>query len=184
MPTSYNVTDVGVIRAPISRVWGAFISEFAGAKDWWMPFWESQPLGEPPVKVGTRFNATVHPPGWYRRLLFTPRFTVLVTELREGEYIRVEFPEGHFSGVGTFDFTTVENGDTQVSFNWDVTTRGLRPGIVAWLVNIGAVHSMVVEGGYRGLNRWLENNSVVPEPHFKPTSKQPAVGQTATDTSP
>ena len=176
MAFNYDVTDVGVIRAPREKVWRAFLTEFAGAKQWWLPWWEADPIGEIPAgQVGNRFKATVHPPAWWRKLLFTPRFTVLVTDIQELERIVVEFPEGHFRGTGEFDFTSLEENETRVSFRWNVSTYGARPALTALFVDIGAIHSLVVEGGYRGLNDWLESqpsqaDQLVPQPHFSPAS--------------
>ena len=176
MAFSYDVTDVGVIRAPRETVWRAFMTEFAGAKQWWLPFWEADPIGEIPAgQVGNRFRATVHPPAWWRQLLFTPRFTVLVTDIQELEHIHVEFPEGNFRGTGTFEFTTIDDNETRVSFRWNVSTFGFRPAFTALFVDIGAIHSLVVEGGYRGLNQWLaaqpsEHHPLVPQPHFSPAA--------------
>jgi hypothetical protein len=170
MAFEYNVTDEGIIHFPREIVWEAFMDELDGARNWWLPFWEADPVGEVPVsRPGGEFKATVHPPSRLLQLLFTPRFTVRMLELEAPKRFRVEFPEGHFRGIGTFDFMSLGECETRVRFNWNVTTHGIRPAFAAMFVNLGSIHSKIVQGGYRGLNEWLESNvpaSHAGRPHF------------------
>jgi uncharacterized protein YndB with AHSA1/START domain len=152
---SYAVIDEATIEAPPSVVWAALHAEFRHDTDWWMPYWEARLRGDvQPGNVGTEYEVHVHPPGRLRQILLSPRFTSRVTESSEPHHLAVEFPEGDFAGTGVWALVPVED-KTHLRFDWEVTTRGPRSTLVGMLVNIGAVHSIVMQRGFQGLNAHL-----------------------------
>ena len=154
----YDVIDEATIQAPPSAVWDALHAEFRRETHWWMPYWEARPRGLiPPGDIGAEYEIHVHPPGWFRRMLLSPQFTARITELNEPGHLAVEFPEGDFSGTGVFTLSPLDDR-TRLRFEWNVTTRGLRPTSVGLVVNIGRVHSVVVREGFKGLNSHLKDS--------------------------
>jgi hypothetical protein len=153
---SYDVTDQAIINASPRVVWAALHAEFSGKTDWWMPYWEARARGGiPPGNVGTEYEVQVHPPGRFRQMLLSPRFTSRVTELTEPEHLAVEFTEGDFSGTGVWTLSPL-NDVTRLRFEWKVSTRGRRATFVGLFVNIGEVHSFVMQQGFKGLNKHLQ----------------------------
>jgi uncharacterized protein YndB with AHSA1/START domain len=152
----YAVIDEATIEAPPSVVWDALHAEFRHETDWWMPYWEARVRGEAqPGNVGTEYEVRVHPPGRHRQLLLSPRFVSRVTESDEPRHLAVEFPEGDFSGTGVWALAPVGGDKTHLRFDWEVTTRGPRSTLVGLFINIGAVHSTVMQRGFKGLNAHL-----------------------------
>jgi uncharacterized protein YndB with AHSA1/START domain len=152
---SYAVTDEATIQAPPPVVWDALHAEFRHETDWWMPYWEARLRGEvQPGNVGTEYEIQVHPPGRHRQMLLSPRFLARVTESSEPHHLAVEFPEGDFSGTGVWKLSPVDD-KTHLRFDWEVTTRGARSTLVGLFINIGAVHSVVMQRGFKGLNAHL-----------------------------
>ena len=152
---SYDVRDEATIEAPPSVVWAALQAEFRGETGWWMPYWEAQPRGTiRPGNVGTEYEIRVHPPGRVRQVMLSPRFTARVTESIEPEHLAVEFCEGDFSGTGVWTLLSVSD-ETRLRFDWEVVTRGPRPTFVGLFIDIGKVHSVVMQEGFKGLNAYL-----------------------------
>ncbi len=152
---SYAVIDEATIEAPPSVVWAALHAEFRHETDWWMPYWEARLRGDvQPGNVGTEYEVRVHPPGRHHRLLLSPRFVARVIESIEPHRLTVEFPVGDFDGTGVWDLVPVDDR-THLEFRWEVTTRGPRATMVGLFVNIGAVHSAVMQYGFEGLNDHL-----------------------------
>lgn len=151
----YAVIDEATIEAPPPVVWAALHAEFRHETDWWMPYWEARLRGDVQSGgVGTEYEVQVHPPGRHHQLLLSPRFVSRVTESIEPRHLAMEFPEGDFAGTGVWDLAPVDDR-THLRFDWEVTTRGIRPTLVGLLVNVGAVHSVVMQHGFEGLNAHL-----------------------------
>jgi len=145
----YDVVDEGIIDADLSTVSiKAYMDEFTGKTHWWMPLWESKPRGHKRiVQKGEVADIIVNRRG-------KSKFAARVTDFVENRLVYVEFFEGDFIGTGEWTFEP-SDGKTKVRFRWKVKTNKLSLMLVALFVNIGKIHSEVIQGGFKALNRYL-----------------------------
>jgi uncharacterized protein YndB with AHSA1/START domain len=144
-----DVVDEAIIDADPATVYKALINEVKGSTHWWMPYWESKPRGDITVgQVGAITDITAHSAG-------TTKFTVKTTEIIENKLIRVEFVEGDFLGDGEWTLVP-ENGKTKIRFRWKVRPNRFLTKLMSRFVNIGKIHSKVMQAGFEGLNKYLK----------------------------
>jgi hypothetical protein len=112
-----------------------------------MPYWESKLRGETPIdREGAIFDITVHGSR-------TPRFSAKITKIVEGKLIEVEFG-GDFVGTGTWTFEPTD-GKTRVQYRWNVRPKRLSFVLASPFVDIGKMHSDVMQKGFKALNSYL-----------------------------
>jgi uncharacterized protein YndB with AHSA1/START domain len=142
-----DVVDEVVIDSPIIVVFKAVLNEHAGVTHWWMPYWESKLRGETPMDhEGVIFDITVH--GRH-----APRFSARITKIVEGKLIQME-DEGDFAGTGTWTFEPTD-GKTKVRFRWNVRPMRLSFVLVSPFIDMGKIHSDVMQKGFKALNSYL-----------------------------
>jgi hypothetical protein len=143
-----DALDEAIINSQPSIVFKALIDEFEGAKSWWMPHWEAKPGGEVPFsQIGGIIDITVHRIG-------TPRWSAISTEIVPDRILRAEFFEGDFLGYGEWTLEPIED-KTKVKFRFNVKTNKLLFTIVSPVVNIGNIHSDVMQKGFLQLDKYL-----------------------------
>jgi len=143
-----DVVDEAIINSQPSVVFKALIGEFEGAKSWWMPHWEAKPRGEVPFsQIGGIIDITVHRIG-------TPRWAARSTEIVPDKLLKAEFFEGDFLGNGEWTLEPIED-KTKVKFRFNVKTNKLLFTIVSPVVNIGNIHSDVMQKGFLQLDKYL-----------------------------
>ena len=144
-----DVVDEAIIDADPTTVYEALLDEVKGSTNWWMPHWEATPRGDTSAgQVGGIVDITVRHAG-------TTRFTAKTTEVIENQLIRVEFVEGDLVGEGEWTFEP-ENGRTRIRFRWKVRPNRLLPKLMSRFIDIGKVHSEVMQAGFEGLSEYLK----------------------------
>ena len=112
-----------------------------------MPDLESKLRGETPIdREGTIFDLTAHSLG-------TPRWASKITKIVEGKLIELE-EEGDFVGTGTWTFEPTD-GKTKIRFRWNVRPKRLLFVLVSAFVDIGKLHSDVMQKGFKALSSYL-----------------------------
>lgn len=148
-----DVVDEGILEASPARVYMTFLDEVQGQTHWWMPHWEARLRGTIPVtEIGGSIDITVHRIG-------TPRFSARVTYLEPNHCMKVEFYEGDLRGDGEWTFEPVD-GKTKVRFRFRVRLHRFLYRLLAPFVDIGAIHSGVMQAGFKAWNRYLEGYNV------------------------
>lgn len=142
-----DVVDEGVIDSSPLIVFKALLNEVAGNTHLWMPDSESKLRGKTPVgQEGAIFDVTVHRTG-------TPRFSFKTTKITEGKLIEGEV-EGDFIGTMTWTFELTD-GKTRIRVRWNVRPKRLSFILFSPFVNMGKMHSDVVQKGFKALNSYL-----------------------------
>jgi uncharacterized protein YndB with AHSA1/START domain len=141
-----DVVDEAIIGADPATVFKALIDEASGRTHWWMPRMELKPRGEQ-GQVGSVVDITVHRPG-------TTKFSERATEVIEGRSMKAEIFEGAFLGNGEWTFEPID-GKTKVRYRFNVIPHGLMLRILAPFINIGKIHSEVMQEGFRAMNHYL-----------------------------
>jgi hypothetical protein len=142
-----DVTDEAVIDSPPLVVFKAILNETAGVTHWWMPHLESRLRGETPIdREGSIFDVTIHSRE-------TPRWTAKITKIVEGKLIELE-EEGDIVGTGRWTFEPTD-GKTKIRFRWNVRLKRLLFVLVSPFINIGQLHSEVMQKGFKALNSYL-----------------------------
>jgi uncharacterized protein YndB with AHSA1/START domain len=143
-----DVTDESIIDAEPSDVFKALLDEFEGAKNWWMPHWEAKPSGKVPFRqIGGVIYITVHRIG-------KPQWSAKSTEIIQNKLLKADFFEGDFLGSGEWNLEQLD-GKTKVKFRFNVKTNKLLFTLVSPVVNIGNIHSDVMQKGFTALNSYL-----------------------------
>ena len=143
-----DVVDKTIIDSQPAIVFNALLDEFEGAKNWWMPHWEAKMKGNVPFRqVGGTIDITVHRIG-------TPRWSSRSVEIVPSKLLQADFFEGDFLGNGEWSLEPI--GDkTKVKFRFNVKTNKLLFTLVSPFVNIGKIHSDVMQKGFKALNSYL-----------------------------
>jgi hypothetical protein len=148
-----DVVDRAIIDADPSTVYEALLDEVRGSTDWWVPYWQAKPRGNKPVgQVGTVIDITVRHGG-------TTRLTAKATEIVEYKSMRLEFIGGDFVGEGEWSFEPA-NGGTEISLRWKVRPNRLLTKLVSRFLDIGKLHSEVMQAGFKGLNEYLKRKQL------------------------
>jgi len=142
-----DALDEAVINSPPLVVFKAILDEAAGVTHWWTPYWESKLRGETPInREGAIFDITI--PGKH-----TARFSARITKIVEGKLIEVEFT-GDFTGTGTWTFEPTD-GKTRLQYRWNVRPKKLSFVLVSPFIDMGKIHSDVMQKGFKALNSYL-----------------------------
>jgi hypothetical protein len=145
-----DVVDEAIIESEPAIVFNALLNEFEGAKNWWMPHWEAKPRGEVPFsQIGGIIDITVHRIG-------KPKWSAKSIEIIPGKYLKAEFFHGDFLGNGEWTLEPVDN-KTRVKFRFNVKTNKLLFSLVSPFINIGNIHSDVMQKGFKALNIYLSH---------------------------
>jgi|GEM_PF-636726 len=148
--TKYDVVDEAIIDAEPSVVFQAMSDEVTGVSKWWMPHWEGKIRdNEKKVQVGSIIDIIIHKHG-------KQKVAAKCIEMIENKYAKFHYFEGAFIGIAEWNFEPI-NGKTKVRFRWNVVIKysSLLGKLILRFINLGKVHSDVVQHGYRGLNRYV-----------------------------
>jgi uncharacterized protein YndB with AHSA1/START domain len=151
--TTYDLIDEAVIDAPADAVWEALVSEFRGAKEWWVPANTFHAVSGEPDEVGGRTGVTVHTKGSDKGGLKL-RFTSRTVAVEPGRRLDIEYVEGVFRGPSTFRLDPLEDGRTRLSMHFTGTPHGWLK-ILAKVADLGAEHSRGTLAAFESLNRRL-----------------------------
>ncbi len=144
----YDVVDKAIIDAEPSVTFKAMNDEVTGVSNWWMPHWEGKVRGnEKEVQVGSIIDIKIHRFG-------TQKVAAKCIEMVENKMAKFEYFEGAFIGTGEWTFEPI-NGKTKIRFEWNVTIDSLLGKLFTLFVDIGKIHSDVVQQGFKGMNSYL-----------------------------
>jgi hypothetical protein len=148
-----NVVDEAIIDSPPITVYKTFLNEWSGITDWWMPFLECKPFENMRIDhEGARFEITVHPKSRMKKT----KFSSTVKKLNEAKYIEMELAGG-VNGTMKITFEPI-NEKTKIQANFDVRMDGFLPTILNPFINIGKMHSEVMQNGFKACNNYLCSN--------------------------
>ena len=149
---TFNTFDEALIDGNIDTVYSAMMHEFSGNKGWWKHLWESTSRNNIPVtEPGGSIDITVHS---YTDANFAARTISII----EKERLEIEFFEGGFIGSATW-LWTAEGNKTRVSQHWQASPDSIKLRLMSKLVNINKIHSNVIQGGFKALNKHININS-------------------------
>ena len=144
-----DVTDEAIIDSPPMVVYKSILNEYAGVTRWWMPHLEIKPRGNMPFdSEGAIFDLTVYPTG---RMNF--KFSGKRTKIVEAKSIEEEYT-GDWVGTGTFIFEPTD-GKTKLQFRFNAKSNRLLFSLVSPFVNMGKMHSDMIQKGFKSLNSYL-----------------------------
>jgi hypothetical protein len=149
MPKLY-ASDEAIINAPPTAVYKALLNEYGGATHWWTFIQESILRGDIPIDhEGAIVDNIIHS----ERAKGTPKFTYKFTKMLEAKSIDIEVT-GDITGSGKWTFEPVE-GKTKAKFEWDVKPQRLLYVLLSPFVDMGKIHSDVMQKGFKALNEYL-----------------------------
>jgi hypothetical protein len=147
-----NVVDEAIIDSPPITVYNALLNEYSGITDWWMPYLECKPKANMKIDhEGAVFDITVHPNSRTKRT----KFSSVVKKLTKGKLIELAL-SGGVNGIMKITLGPV-NDKTKIQAHFDVRMDGLLPSLLNPFVNIGKMHSDVMQNGFRACNEYLCN---------------------------
>lgn len=150
--TTFDTFDEAVINANVETVFAAMILEFSGNKLWWKHLWESSSRNNVPItEPGGSIDITVHS---YVDANFSARTTAIV----ENKRLDIEFFEGDFIGSATWLWSSQGN-KTRVSQHWQASPNSLKMRLMSRIINISKIHSNIIQGGFKALNKYISTNS-------------------------
>ena len=131
-------------------VYKAILNEYAGVTHWWMPCQESKLRGDIPIdREGVIVDITIHS----ERARGTPKFSYKLTKSVEAKSIEVEIA-ADIAGTGGWTFEPTD-GKTKVQFRWNVRLKRLLYVLLSPFVDMGKIHSGVMQKRYKALNSYL-----------------------------
>ena len=142
-----DVTDEVVMDGSPMAVYNAFLNEFFGFTNWWMPHIRFSPVGSI-VREGESFEAKIKPES--RSSL---RCSTKVAKLVEDKLIGLEYA-GDFVGTGVYTFEPKGNR-TAVRFRFVVRPKKLFFRLIAPFVDVAKAHSEVMQLGFKACNNYL-----------------------------
>ena len=150
----FHVVDEAVIQATPEEIEAAFADELLGRSWWWAPKLLMRTRGgRGPTDVGAITDIRVNSKGRADRP-GAVRFTSRVTESEPGQMV-TEYIDGAFRGRAVLTTEPVAEDRTRIRFDWQTQTHGLVMGIMARLMDIGASHSLAMQHGFAGLERYI-----------------------------
>ena len=148
----FDVHDEALIDADPMTVFHALVDEVRGVTRWWRPHFEAKPRNPDQFgQVGSIVDVQI-------RWIVRPRFSARVREAEAGRRFRVEFFRGAFVGKGDWSFEPAGEG-THVQFHWLVRSNQWRYSLASPFVDFGAIHTKVVQAGFKGLNAHVREQS-------------------------
>lgn len=156
----FHVVDEAVIQATPEEIEAAFADELSGRSWWWAPKLQMRTRGGGmPNVVGAITDIRASSKGRADRP-GAVRFTSRVTDCEPGRVV-TEYIEGAFRGRAVLTTEPATEGRTRIRFDWETQTHGLVMGIMARLADIGAGHSIAIQHGYSGLERYISEKRKV-----------------------
>ena len=153
MPRMY-ASDEAIINGPPKMVYEAILNEYGGVTHWWTFIQESILSGNTPVdQEGATIDILIHS----ERAKGMPKFTYKLTRMVEPKSIDVEIT-GDIQGNGRWTFESIEQ-KTKAKFEWDVKPKRLLYVLLSPFVDMGKIHSDVMQKGFVALNNFLEQKS-------------------------
>ena len=144
-----DVTDEALIDSSPMEVYKAILNEVAGVTQWWMPDIEFKLRGDvPTVCEGAVVDVTLNPEGRIK-CKFSGKYTKVV----EAKLIEEEYT-GDWVGTGTFIFEPTD-GKTKLQFRFNAKSNRLLFSLVSPFVNMGKMHSDMIQKGFKSLNSYL-----------------------------
>ena len=142
-----DATDEVIMDGPSMTVYTAFLSEFCGVTNWWIPHIRFNPMDSIACE-GEGFDAIIKPES--RTFL---RCSAQVKKLVEGKLIELEYA-GDFLGTGV---CTLEPRDrrTRTRFWFTVRPKKLLFRLIAPFVDTAKAHSEVMQLGFKACNDYL-----------------------------
>ncbi|WP_404962529.1 SRPBCC family protein [Streptomyces sp. 147326] len=151
--STYDLIDEAVIDAPADAVWDALVTEFRGAKKWWVPHNTFTALAGAPDEVGGTVGVVVHTKGVDKGGLKL-RFTSRTVAVEPGRRLDIEYVDGVFRGPSTFLLQPLPGGRTRVSMHFTGSPHGWLKAL-AKVADLGAEHSKATLAAFESLARQL-----------------------------
>ncbi|MCB5178554.1 SRPBCC family protein [Streptomyces antimicrobicus] len=151
--TPYDLIDEAVIDAPAAAVWDALITEFRGAKQWWVPHNTFATVSGSPDAVGGEVAVTVHTKGVDNGGLKL-RFTARTTAVQPGRRLDIAYVDGVFRGPSTFTLEPLADGRTRLAMHFTARPHGWLK-LLSKVADLGAEHSRGTLAAFASLNRHL-----------------------------
>jgi hypothetical protein len=149
MPKMF-ASDEAIINGPPLQVYKTILNEYGGVTHWWTFVQESNLRGSIPIdREGAVVDIIIHS----ERARGTPKFSYKLTKMVEGQSIDVEIT-GDIAGTGKWTFEPID-GKTKAKFEWSVKPQRLLYVLLSPFVNMGKIHSDVMQKGYKALNDYL-----------------------------
>ena len=142
-----DATDEIVMDGPSMTVYTAFLSEFFGVTNWWMPHIRFNPMGSI-ARESEGFDAIIKPES--RNSL---RCSAKIAKLVEGKLIELEYA-GDFVGTGVYTFEPRDRR-TRTRFWFTVPPKKLLFRLIAPFVDTAKAHSEVMQLGFKACNDYL-----------------------------
>jgi hypothetical protein len=145
-----HASDEAIINGSPQVVYKAILNEYGGVTHWWTFVQESILRGNIPIdREGAVVDIIIHS----ERARGTPKFSYKLTKMVEAQSIDVEIM-GDIAGAGKWTFEPIE-GKTRAKFEWDVKPQRLIYVLLSPFVDMGKIHSDVMQKGYKALNDYL-----------------------------
>jgi hypothetical protein len=127
------------------------MDELGGTTNWWMPQTESTFRGntEKVNQVGAIIDLTIHS-------IVTSKFSERFTDITQDKLIYVEILQGDFLGTSEWTFERID-GRTKVRYRWNAKTNRLLFTILSPFINIGKIHSEIMQNGFKALNNYVRS---------------------------
>jgi hypothetical protein len=149
MPKMY-ASDEAVINGSPLEVYKNILDEYGGVTHWWTFIQESILKGNIPIyHEGAVVDILIHS----ERAKGTPKFTYKFIKMVEAKSIDIEVT-GDIAGIGKWTFEPID-GKTKAKFEWDVKPKRLLYILLSPFVDMGKIHSVVMQKGYKALNEYL-----------------------------
>ncbi len=146
----YDVINEAVIDSPPLVVYKAILNEHAGVTHWWMPILEFKLMGNNPIdREGAIVVVTINPTSRIR----SAKFSIKVTKIVEAKSIEYEVA-GDFVGTGKWTFEP-NDGKTKVQYRINFRLKRLSLILLSLFVDIGKMHSDVIQKGFKACNSYL-----------------------------
>jgi uncharacterized protein YndB with AHSA1/START domain len=150
--TTIRARDAVLLPAAPEAVWDVLV-DFPAYDAWWPWMVRVEPLTIAPAVVGS--NVAVRP-------LAGPDFQWRVHEAVAAERLRLRYHSGPYAGMGEWRLVPdAPSGGTLVSYEVDLTTSHPLLQPLSRLVNLGALHSLLMESVLEGLGREVARRSGV-----------------------
>lgn len=142
-----DVTDEGIIDAPLQVAYEAILNEYAGVTHWW-PVTVYKLRGDIPINhEGAISDAAAHGRG------VTVRASFKVTKIVEAKSIEMEIA-GDVVGTGTWIFEPTD-GKTKIQYQFNVRTNKLLFSVLSPFGNLEKGHSDEMRSVFKALNTYL-----------------------------
>jgi uncharacterized protein YndB with AHSA1/START domain len=140
----------GIIDATPIVVYKAFLDEFSGVTNWWMPILKFRLRGDLPI---THEGAIVDVIDFPKNRMRTSKLSWKMTKLVEGKLIEYEIV-GDSVGTAMWTFEPID-GKTKVRYQINARVTKLLVSLMSHFVNLEKRHSESMQDGFKALNSCL-----------------------------